>query len=329
MKYFLSTEKLPNEEWMHYDTGIEEQCDLIASSCKEEDSLICFVSSLQVDESGHVIYNLGKRFKTKFIQIDGSSSELGVWNSVGFSSILDFSLKVAWCGQAYSLLSGFAFGRPNLSAIGDCRLYTSSVCELFNEFKCLCLVGFVDRVVEYNDIVFTLDFDGIEVPSKNSMVVKMFKLVPEHCKIPNDQITLLMSSHDGVLRGTVWDKENTFPDEATSIKYLKDFESEKKKMMKKVKHSIRRQFSDKIAGRQARNASQDLFSQSEQGTPDSNIESQNKTSLKKLLLLSLKQVGITKSHTEFQATWKTVYSACQFALVFNFNSREKKLAQRI
>lgn len=51
----------------------------------------------------------------------------------------------------------------------------------------------------------------------------------------------------------------------------------------------------------------------------SNVESEaikekNKTNLKKLLLLSLRHVGIEKAHPEFLSTWKHLYCGCLFAL---------------
>lgn len=44
------------------------------------------------------------------------------------------------------------------------------------------------------------------------------------------------------------------------------------------------------------------------------IRERNKMSLKKLLLLSLRHVGIEKTHPEFLSTWKHLYCGCLFAL---------------
>jgi hypothetical protein len=44
------------------------------------------------------------------------------------------------------------------------------------------------------------------------------------------------------------------------------------------------------------------------------LKEKNKQTLKKLLLLSLRHVGIEKSHSEFMSIWKHLYCGCLFAL---------------
>lgn len=44
------------------------------------------------------------------------------------------------------------------------------------------------------------------------------------------------------------------------------------------------------------------------------VKEMNKTKLKRLLLLSLRHIGMTRKHAEFMSTWKHMYCACIFAL---------------
>lgn len=50
------------------------------------------------------------------------------------------------------------------------------------------------------------------------------------------------------------------------------------------------------------------------GATNEALREENKTNLKKLLLLSLRHVGVDKNHPEFMSIWKHLYCGCLFAL---------------
>lgn len=54
---------------------------------------------------------------------------------------------------------------------------------------------------------------------------------------------------------------------------------------------------------------------SSQPSNQQHCKSRNKAALKKLILLSLRHLGIDKSHGEFGSIWKQLYCGCLFALV--------------
>ena len=54
----------------------------------------------------------------------------------------------------------------------------------------------------------------------------------------------------------------------------------------------------------------------ENSMDETSIKSNNKLKLKKLILLSLRGIGIKKSDKQFMNTWKHLYCGCIFSLVF-------------
>lgn len=55
----------------------------------------------------------------------------------------------------------------------------------------------------------------------------------------------------------------------------------------------------------------------------------NKAKLKRLLLLSLRHVGITKNQKDFNTIWKHLYTACVFALRQDLSGREVEQEQML
>ena len=104
-------------------------------------------------------------------------------------------------------------------------------------------------------------------------------------------------------------------------KYLKTIEHQSRKQWKKAnqRRSLKRYSSDAISSRLSQQPDQCVeslsCSQVIETDKDDQILSKNKLVLKKLILLSLKQVGITKGSADFLQVWNTLYSACQYNLV--------------
>lgn len=55
----------------------------------------------------------------------------------------------------------------------------------------------------------------------------------------------------------------------------------------------------------------------------------NKAKLKRLLLLSLRHIGITKSRKDFNTIWRHLYTACVFALRQDLSGREVEQEQML
>lgn len=72
---------------------------------------------------------------------------------------------------------------------------------------------------------------------------------------------------------------------------------------------------------------------SQVSTPSTNssntVRDANKAKLKRLLLLSLRHIGITKSRKDFNSIWKHLYTACVFALRQDLGGREVEQDQML